>query len=49
MALLEDALARYLQLKMPDARQVRVDQLEQISGGASRQTYRFRVSYREGA
>jgi len=26
---------------------VAVDQLEQISGGASRQTYRFRLSYRE--
>jgi aminoglycoside phosphotransferase (APT) family kinase protein len=49
MPSLEDALAQYIQQKMPDAGQVRVDQLEQISGGASRQTYRFRASYREGA
>jgi aminoglycoside phosphotransferase (APT) family kinase protein len=48
MVSLEEALAQYIQLKMPAAGQVRVDQLEQISGGASRQTYSFRVSYREG-
>jgi aminoglycoside phosphotransferase (APT) family kinase protein len=48
MAALEEALAQYLQLKMPAAGQVRVDQLEQISGGASRQTYRFRAAWSEG-
>jgi aminoglycoside phosphotransferase (APT) family kinase protein len=47
MPSLEVALAEYIKLKMPAAGQVSVDQLEQISGGASRQTYRFRVSYRE--
>ncbi len=49
MPSLEDALAEYIRLKMPEAAELRVDQLEQISGGASRQTYRFRISYREGA
>src|ERR1700694_2987037 len=48
MVSLEAELADYIQLKMPEAGQVCVDQLEQISGGASRQTYRFRVTYREG-
>jgi aminoglycoside phosphotransferase (APT) family kinase protein len=47
MPSLEESLASYLKLKLPDAAEVRVDQLEQISGGASRQTYRFRLSYRE--
>lgn len=47
MASLEDSLAAYVGFKLPDARAVRVDQLEQISGGASRQTYRFRLSYTE--
>src|SRR5258708_32499633 len=47
MAALEASLADYIQLKMPEAAEIRVDQLEQISGGASRQTYRFRLSYRE--
>ena len=47
MAALEESLARYIQLKMPEAREVVVDELAQISGGASRQTYRFRLSYRE--
>src|SRR5258707_6564080 len=47
MAVLEESLADYIRLKMPAAAEVRVDQLAQISGGASRQTYRFRLSYRE--
>ena len=47
MASLEERLADYIRLKMPQAREVRVDQLEQISGGASRQTYRFRLSHIE--
>lgn len=47
MASLEASLADYIQLKMPAAAEVQVDQLEQISGGASRLTYRFRLSYRE--
>ena len=45
MASLEASLAEYLQLKMPDAAEVRVDQLEQIFGGTLRQTYRFRLTY----
>jgi aminoglycoside phosphotransferase (APT) family kinase protein len=45
MASLEAALAAYIRLKIPEASEVQVDQLEQISGGASRQTYRFRASY----
>ena len=47
MPSLEDSLASYIKAKLRDATEVRVDQLEQISGGASRQTYRFRLSYRE--
>ncbi|MGH7780086.1 MAG: phosphotransferase family protein [Candidatus Binataceae bacterium] len=44
---LETGLAEFIQSKMSDAGRLRVDQVEQISGGASRQTYRFRVSYLE--
>jgi hypothetical protein len=47
MPSLEDSLASYIKAKLRDATEVRVEQLEQISGGASRQTYRFRLSYRE--
>ena len=47
MPSLEESLVSYLGLKLPDADAIRVDQLERISGGASRQTYRFRLSYRE--
>lgn len=47
MSSLEESLAAYIRLKMHRAGDIVVDQLEQISGGASRQTYRFRLSYRE--
>lgn len=47
MSSLEEQLARYVEKKIPGAAQVQVDQLEQISGGASRQTYRFRLRYNE--
>ena len=47
MAALEESLADYIRLKIPAAAEVRVDRLEQISGGASRQTYRFRLSFSE--
>jgi aminoglycoside phosphotransferase (APT) family kinase protein len=47
MPSLEEMLASYVKLKLPHATDVRVDQLEQISGGASRQTYRFRLCCRE--
>jgi aminoglycoside phosphotransferase (APT) family kinase protein len=33
---------------MPDASEVAVSGLERISGGASRETYRFRLTYRQG-
>lgn len=48
MASLEAKLAEYIQLRMPAAAEVRIDGLEQVSGGASRQTYRFRLSYQKG-
>lgn len=47
MVSLEASLAVYIAAKMADTSEVRVDQLEQISGGASRQTYRFRLLYKE--
>lgn len=45
---LEPRLAAYIATRMPDASDVAVDRLERISGGASRETYRFRLSWREG-
>jgi aminoglycoside phosphotransferase (APT) family kinase protein len=45
---LEPRVAAYLAARMPDATDLVVDQLERISGGASRQTYRFRARWREG-
>jgi aminoglycoside phosphotransferase (APT) family kinase protein len=48
MATLEALLTDYIKLKLPAASALKVDQLEQISGGASRQTYRFRLSYQDG-
>ncbi len=41
-------MAAYIAARLPGARDVAVDQLERISGGASRETYRFRLSWREG-
>ena len=49
MPSLEQSLAEYLKGKISSAEEVCVDQLEQISGGASRQTYRFRLTYKERA
>jgi aminoglycoside phosphotransferase (APT) family kinase protein len=40
-------LAAYLAAKMPGASDVAVEAMERISGGASRETYRFRASWRE--
>lgn len=48
MTSLEEQLADYVRLKVLAAGDTRIDRLEQISGGASRQTYRFRLRYREG-
>ncbi len=41
--LTEDRIAAYIATRLPDARRVRVDSLSRIFGGASRETYRFRL------
>ena len=45
---LEPRLATYIATRMADAADIAVDSLERISGGASRETYRFRLSWRAG-
>ncbi|HEY2661298.1 MAG TPA: phosphotransferase family protein [Caulobacteraceae bacterium] len=45
---LETQLAAYIATRLPDARDVVVSGLARISGGASRETYRFRLGYRGG-
>jgi aminoglycoside phosphotransferase (APT) family kinase protein len=45
---LEPRVAAYIAKRLPDAAEVAVSDLERISGGASRETYRFRVTYRQG-
>lgn len=45
---LEPRLAAYIAGKMPDATDVAVSALERISGGASRETYRFTLAWTEG-
>lgn len=45
---LEGRLAAYIAGKMPHAADVAVSALERISGGASRETYRFRLAWTEG-
>lgn len=45
---LEPRLASYIAGKMPQASSVAVDSLSRISGGASRETYRFRLTWTEG-
>jgi aminoglycoside phosphotransferase (APT) family kinase protein len=44
---LEPRVAAYIATRLPGAADVAVDALERISGGASRETYRFRLRYRE--
>ena len=44
---LEPRVAAYLASKMPGAADVCVEAMERISGGASRETYRFRASWTE--
>lgn len=44
---LEPRVAAYLASKMPGAADVAVEGMERISGGASRETYRFRARWRE--
>jgi aminoglycoside phosphotransferase (APT) family kinase protein len=45
---LEGRLAAYIAGRMPHATGVAVSDLERISGGASRETYRFRLAWTEG-
>ena len=45
---LEPRLAAYIAGRLPAASDVAVSALERISGGASRETYRFRLAYSEG-
>ena len=45
---LEPRVAAYIATRMPDAVGIVVANLERISGGASRETYRFQLSYRQG-
>jgi len=44
---LEPRLAAYIAGRLPDARDVAVSDLERIAGGASRETYRFRLLWRQ--
>ena len=46
---LEPRLAAYIATRMPGASEVVVSSLERISGGASRETYRFLLLWTEGA
>lgn len=45
---LEPRLASYIAGRMPQAREIGVEGLSRISGGASRETYRFTLSWTEG-
>lgn len=45
---LAERLAAYAARRLPDAEAVRVVALDRIFGGASRETYRFRLAWREG-
>jgi aminoglycoside phosphotransferase (APT) family kinase protein len=47
MASLESRLADYISHKLPRAEEVRVEELDRIFGGASRETYRFVLAWRE--
>jgi aminoglycoside phosphotransferase (APT) family kinase protein len=42
---LQHRLIRYIGIKIPDAKNILVDRIERIVGGASRDTYRFRLQY----
>src|SRR3990170_1396981 len=43
-----EQVAAYLQHQMPDAREIEVSQLWRIPGGASRETWSFDATWREG-
>jgi len=45
---LEPRLAAYIAARMPGARDVAVQDLSRISGGASRETYRFKLAWNVG-
>ena len=46
MSGLEPRLATYIAARMPQAAEVAVHDLTRMSGGASRETYRFRLTWR---
>jgi aminoglycoside phosphotransferase (APT) family kinase protein len=46
--ILAQRLEQYIARKLPDAEKVRVSALDRIPGGASRETYRFMLSYTHG-
>lgn len=48
MSMNEQQIAAYLEHKMPDAFELEVSQLRRISGGASRETWSFDATWREG-
>ena len=45
---IESRLAAYIAGRLDDAEEVRVESLDRIFGGASRETYRFVLNWREG-
>ncbi len=47
MSSLESRLAEYIASRLPNAGSLRVESLERIFGGASRETYRFVLAYME--
>ncbi len=49
MTTLEQRIAAYAQHRLPEAEDLRVEGLDRIHGGASRETYRLRLCYRERA
>lgn len=48
MSVREEQIVAYLQHKMPDAHEIEVSQLWRIPGGASRETWSFDATWREG-
>jgi aminoglycoside phosphotransferase (APT) family kinase protein len=49
MSVLESQLTTYIAHRLPTAEDVQVSGLDRIFGGASRETYRFALSYRVGS
>lgn len=49
MATLEERLAGYIARRLPSATDIRITNLARIFGGASRETYRFVLAYRDGS